>query len=178
MQPQELNEISATQIEEVLAEHNAQLAAKVLARTTNLSPSTFEVFVTDLLSKMGYKAFHNARYTSDDTDNGMIHGLILDPSTVSPLYIHAVKLSPDQTVGRADIQDFVDALADKGGKGIFATTALFSDSAEAYAQDERILLIDGPKLATLMISHNFCVNVEKVFEVKELDEDSFIDYES
>ena len=39
------------------------------------------------------------------------------------------------------------------------------------------MLIDGTKLAGLMIAHNFCVNVERVFEVKELDEDSFNDYE-
>ena len=83
-----------------------------------------------------------------------------------------------RTVGRADVQDFVEALADKGSKGIFATSANFSENAALYAQDERIMLIDGPKLASLMISHNFCVNVEKVFEVKEIDEDSFSVYEN
>jgi restriction system protein len=174
----QLNDTQPLELEDVLAKHNSQLAEKVLARTANLSSDTFEVFVIDLLSKMGYRAFHNARYTSDDNDNGMIHGVILDPKAAAPLYIHAEKLAPDKTVGRSDVQDFVDALADKGGQGIFATTALFSESAVSYAQDERILLIDGPKLASLMISHNFCVNVEKVFEVKELDEDSFNDYES
>ena len=164
------------ELEDILAEHNSQLAQKLLAKAAALPSDSFEVFVTDLLSKMGYKAFYNARYTSSDTDN-MINGVILDPKAAAPLYIHARKLSPDKIIGRSDVQDFVEALADKGGKGIFATTASFSDSASAYAQDERILLIDGQKLASLMISNNFCVNVEKVFEVKEIDEDSFNDYE-
>ena len=167
----------AGNIEEVLARHNAELAEKVLTRTAELSSDTFEVLVTDLLSKMGYRVFANARYTNGASDNGMIQGVILDSQDTVPIYIHAQKLSPGRVVGRADVQDFVEALADKGGKGIFATAAEFSESAVQYAQDERIMLIDGTKLAGLMIAHNFCVNVERVFEVKELDEDSFNDYE-
>ena len=170
--------IQSPSIEDIIARHNSELADKVLMRVAGLSSETFEVLVIDLLSKMGYRAFQNARYTSDESDNGMIQGVILDTQNPTPIYIHASKLSPGQTIGRADIQDFVEALADKGGKGIFATTAEFSENAITYAQDERIMLIDGQKLAGLMIAHNFCVNVEKVIEVKNIDDDSFSDYES
>ena len=169
--------IQSQSIEDVLERYNSELADKVLMRVAGISSETFEVIVIDLLSKMGYRAFQNAKYTNDEADNGMIQGVILDNKETVPIYIHAKKLSPGRTVGRADIQDFVEALADKGGKGIFATTAEFSDNAVVYAQDERIMLIDGAKLAGLMIAHNFCVNVEKVFEVKEIDEESFSDYE-
>ena len=110
----------AGNIEEVLARHNAELAEKVLTRTAELSSDTFEVLVTDLLSKMGYRVFANARYTNGASDNGMIQGVILDSQETVPIYIHAQKLSPGRVVGRADVQDFVEALADKGGKGIFA----------------------------------------------------------
>ena len=170
--------IQSQSIEDVIARHDSELADRVLMRVASMSPETFEVFVIDLLSKMGYRAFQNARYTNDEADNGMIQGVILDTQTPTPIYIHAQKLSPGHTVGRADVQDFVEALADKGGKGIFATAAEFSENAITYAQDERIMIIDGKKLAGLMIAHNFCVNVEKVIEVKEIDEDSFSDYES
>ena len=170
--------IQSQSIDDVISRHNSDLADRVLMRVSGLSSDTFEVFVIDLLSKMGYRAFQNARYTNDSSDNGMIQGVILDAQGTVPVYIHAKKLSPGRTVGRADVQDFVDALADKGGKGIFATTGTFSENAVTYAQDERIMLIDGTKLAGLMIAHNFCVNVEKVVEVKELDEDSFNEYEN
>ena len=80
-------------------------------------------------------------------------------------------------MGKADIQDFTKELADKGGKGIFATTANFSEQAKICANDERIMLIDGVKLANLMIANNFCVNVEKVFEVKSIDTETFSEYE-
>ena len=167
----------ALNIEDVFERHNAELADKVLMRAAGLSPEMFAVFVTDLPSKMGYNAFQTARYTSEADGSSMIQGVILDPKAKNPIYIHADKLSPGRTVGRSDMHDFADELAEKGGTGIFATTGEFSEQAGIYAQDERIMLIDGKKLAGLMLANNFCVNVAKVFEVKELDEDSFSEYE-
>ena len=162
-------------IESVIVRHNSELADELLAKITALSPESFEMLVIDLLSKMGYFAFRSARYTTDDSD--LIHGVILDNKTGANIYIQARKLSPDKTVGRADIQDFIDELSDKGGKGIFATTAAFSENARILADDERIMLIDGEKLASLMMTHDFCVNTEKVYEVKALDSEAFQAYE-
>ena len=127
---------------------------------------------------MGYRAFQNARYTTETSGSDLIHGVILeDKAGLTPIYIHARKLSPNRTVGRADIEDLAEALRDKGGKGIFATTGSFSEQAVVTAADERIMLIDGPKLAGLMAANNFCVNVEKVFELKAIDTESFSEYE-
>ena len=170
------NENNSAGIEDAIRVHNEELAEKVLSEMSELPPEMFEVFVIDLLSKMGYRAFHNARYTSDEAGNHLIHGVIIDDKTGAPIYIHARKSSSDKTIGRADMQDFIDALSDKGGKGIFATTANFSEQAEVLANDERIMLIDGMKLAGLMIAHDFCVKVEKVYEIKGLDTESFSEY--
>ena len=167
----------ALNIEDVFERHNSELADKILMRAAGLSQEMFAVFVTDLLSKMGYNAFQTARYTSESEGNSLIQGVILDPKAKNPIYIHADKLSPGKTVGRSDMHDFANELAEKGGTGIFATTGEFSEQAGIYAQDERIMLIDGKKLAGLMLANNFCVNVAKVFEVKELDENSFSEYE-
>ena len=171
------NEENSTGIEDAIRVHNEELAEKVLSHMSELPAEMFEVLVIDLLSKMGYRAFQNARYTSDEAGSDLIHGVIIDGKTASAIYIHARKSSPDKTIGRADMQDFIDALSDKGGKGIFATTANFSEQAEVLANDERIMLIDGLKLAGLMIAHNFCVKVEKVYEIKEFDTESFSDYQ-
>ncbi|MBQ3764193.1 MAG: restriction endonuclease, partial [Synergistaceae bacterium] len=153
------------------------LADEILMKTAALPSDKFEMLVIDLLSKMGYFAFQTARYTTESSGSGLIHGVILDQKTGANIYIQARKLSPGRTIGRADIQDFVDELSDKGGKGIFATTAIFSDNAKILANDERIMLIDGEKLASLMIANNFCVNVEKVYEIKAIDAESFSEYE-
>lgn len=166
-------------IENVLKKYNEKLAETVLEKTAALHQDTFRALVMDLLSKMGYRVFQNARYTNEAAGSDLIHGVILeDKAEMTPIYIQARKLSPEKSVGKADMQDFVDALADKGGKGLFATLGTFSEQAEICANDERIMLIDGKKLAGLMISHNFCVNTERIFELKSIDEESFSEYKN
>lgn len=174
---EEMNMNPSTGIEDAIRTYNEELAGKILSGISELPTEMFEVFVIDMLSKMGYRAFQNARYTSEETGSNLIHGVIIDDKTGAPIYIHARKSSPNKTIGRADMQDFIDALSDKGGKGVFATTGKFSEQAEVLANDERIMLIDGLKLAGLMISHNFCVKVEKVYEIKDFDAESFKDYQ-
>ena len=150
-----------------------------MKKVADLPSDRFEILVIDLLSKMGYFAFQTARYSNDTPGSELIHGVIIDnnnPGT-KPIYIQARKLSPSKTVGRADVNDFIEALKEKGGTGIFATTATFSEQAKITATDERIMLIDGSKLASLMIANNFCVNIDKIFEVKSIDLDSFGEYE-
>lgn len=179
IEPEESQEESQQGITQVLAQYNADLSEELLAKVSSIPSDMFEMLVIDLLSKMGYRAFQNARYTTESSGSDLIHGVILeDKPSLPPVYIHARKLSPERTIGKADIQDFADAIADKGGKGIFATTANFSEQAVITANDERIMLIDGTRLAGLMISHNFCVTVEKVFELKAIDFESFSEYEA
>ncbi len=166
-------------IEDVFKKYNADLTDEVLEKVAAIPSDRFEMLVIDLLSKMGYRAFQNARYTSETEGSDLIHGVILENKAgMTPIYIQARKLSPSKTVGRSDMQDFIEAITDKGGKGLFATTSNFSEQAVIAANDERVMLIDGKRLASLMIANNFCVNVERVFEVKSIDLDSFSEYEN
>lgn len=59
---------------------------------------------------------------------------------------------------------------------MFVTTAKYSSPAKEYADLQHIVLIDGTKLAELMIEHNFGVSVKKSFEIKVIDMDVFNDY--
>ncbi|MBR4195128.1 MAG: restriction endonuclease [Synergistaceae bacterium] len=169
--------MSSDSIDDVIARHNSELAESLLMKVAGLPSDRFEMLVIDLLSKMGYFAFQTARYTTESAGSDLIHGVILDNKTGANIYIQARKLSPGRTVGKADIQEFIDELSDKGGKGIFATTANFSENAKILANDERLMLIDGNRLANLMIANNFCVNIEKVYEIKAIDAESFSEYE-
>ncbi|MBQ2617670.1 MAG: restriction endonuclease, partial [Synergistaceae bacterium] len=169
--------MSTNSIDDAIAQHNSELADELLMKAAGLPSDRFEMLVIDLLSKMGYFAFQTARYTTESSGSDLIHGVILDNKTGANIYVQARKLSPGRTIGKADIQDFIDELSDKGGKGIYATTASFSENAKILATDERIMLIDGEKLANLMIANNFCVNVEKVYEIKAIDSESFSEYE-
>lgn len=64
-------------------------------------------------------------------------------------------------MGRPDIQAFVDVIAGCDCKGLFVTTAKFSRQAREYAERQHIVLIDGQKLAELMIEHDFGVSTRK-----------------
>ena len=165
-------------IEEMLEKYNEKLAGSVEDRIESLNQDNFCMLVMDLLSKMGYRAFQNARYTSEAEGSDLIQGIILENKAgMNPIYIHAKKLSRSKTVSKSEMLDFVNAIADKGGKGMFVTVGKFSKSAEDAAKDEGIMLVDGEKLAGLMIANNFCVNTERTFEVKALDDESFGEYE-
>jgi restriction system protein len=62
-------------------------------------------------------------------------------------------------------------------RGIFITTSSFSTDARTYADrvNARVVLIDGPELAQLMVEHNCGVKIEETFVLKQVDEDFFED---
>ncbi|HIT02873.1 MAG TPA: restriction endonuclease [Candidatus Caccocola faecipullorum] len=164
-------------LETAFNELYSQLAGDILHEVAKLTPSAFEQMAIDLLHKMGYGAFENAgRVTSASHDDG-IDGIIMeDRLGFSLIYIQAKKWDADSTVGQPELQKFVGAIAGRGGKGLFVTTAKFSQKAVEYANRQHIILIDGAKLARLMIEHNFGVRVKRVFEIKDIDTDTFNDY--
>ena len=46
-----------------------------------------------------------------------------------------------------------------------------------YANTHHIILIDGERLAKLMIEYNFCVSTRKTFEIKAIDTDALAEYQ-
>ena len=81
------------------------------------------------------------------------------------------------TWGAPEIAGFAGALAGKGAnKGIFITTSDFTKAAKDYdAAGFKIILIDGKRLAQLMIDHNVGVSTVKTYEIKRVDSDYFIE---
>lgn len=79
-------------------------------------------------------------------------------------------------VGRQEIQGFVGALAGKkANKGVFITTSSFNENATVYAAGlhQKVVLIDGRRLAELMIGHGIGVAEEHSYSVKKIDSDYF-----
>ena len=62
-------------------------------------------------------------------------------------------------------------------KGIFITTSSFTkDAVECISKfNSNIVLINGEKLAELMIRYNLGVSIKQSYEVKKIDEDFFLD---
>ena len=127
---------------------------------------------------MGYggSAFDSGFVTQKSNDGG-IDGIIReDKLGFDQIYIQAKRWNPEQTVGRPEIQKFSGALQDEGAsKGLFITTAKFSDGAKISAEKQHIVLVDGARLTKLMIEYNLGVTTTTVYEIKSIDSDFFSD---
>jgi len=92
------------------------------------------------------------------------------------VYLQAKRYAKDNTVGRPMIQQFAGALVGQGAsKGVFITTSSFSSGASEFAEDvpQRIILVDGEKLAKLMIQYGVGVRIERTVDIKRIDLDYF-----
>ena len=90
--------------------------------------------------------------------------------------MQAKKYEASNPVGRPDIQRFAGALqGKKAKKGVFITTSYFSKDALEYTQkiDTKIKLINGRKLAELMIESNTGASTVETIHIKRIDNDYF-----
>lgn len=162
---------------QALAQINEQLADDLLDEVMKISDQAFEQFVLDLMTSMGYGSVDTATQVTPFAGDEGIDGIIMeDKLGFDLIYVQAKHYAPDHTVGRPDIQAFVGAIAGRDGKGLFVTTSKFSKQAREYAERQHIVLIDGQRLAELMIEHDFGVSTRKVYKVKTVDTDLFNGY--
>ena len=110
------------------------------------------------------------KVTKKSGDEG-IDGIINeDRLGLDVIYVQAKRWK--DTVGRKEIQSFVGALAGKqANKGIFITTSTFATTATEYAQTvtQKVILINGPRLADLMIEHDIGVSTTRTIALKRID---------
>lgn len=170
------SETSEEVIESSYAVLRAQLASELLLRVRKASPTFFEQLVVDFLLKMGYggsraEAGRATRPTSDGGVDGVIDE---DRLGLDAVFVQAKRW--ENSVGEPQLRDFVGALhAHRARKGVFMTTSTFSDSARRYLEkvDFKISLIDGRKLAELMIDFGVGVSLAHTYELKKIDNDYF-----
>ena len=137
-----------------------ELTTKILDAVNGLTSSGFEQLVIDLLIKMGYEVFRNAKRR-----NGLfsIHALILeDRPGFHPLYVQMRKLERGSIITSWNMHGFSDAISRKG--------------AQDFAKEHKMILIDGNILARLMITNNFCVNIKEVVQIKSINTDALENY--
>lgn len=155
---------------------NNGLVANLLETLKTCSPLFFERLVVDLLLKMGYGGTRKEAGTAiGKSGDGGIDGIINeDRLGLDSIYLQAKRW--ENTVAIKEVRDFAGSLlSKKARKGVFITTSDFPKSAEEFVNsiDPRIILIDGKKLAALMIEHNVGVTPKEIFELKEIDNDYF-----
>jgi restriction system protein len=153
------------------------LSAELLTRTKSCSPAFFERLVVDLLLRMGYGGSRRdfGQAIGKPGDGGIDAVIKEDKLGLDAVYLQAKRWDTGQ-VGSKEIQAFVGALhGKKARKGVFITTSGFSKPAQDYVRDiqDKVILIDGPTLADLLIEHGVGVSTVATYEVKKIDTDFF-----
>ena len=156
----------------------ASLASELLGRVKSGSSQFFETLVVGLLIEMGYGGSRRdaGQAIGKSGDEGIDGVISEDRLGLDVVYIQAKKW--DGTVGRPDIQKFVGALhGRRAKKGVFITTGSFSAEAFGYVEkiEPKVVLIDGRRLASLMIDFNVGVTTTGTYHTKRVDSDFFED---
>ncbi|MCX6402472.1 MAG: restriction endonuclease [Actinobacteria bacterium] len=157
---------------------NSALAEDLLQRIREESPEFLERLVLKLLHAMGYGAstshLEHTGTSGDEGIDGIIH---LDQLGVDRIYVQAKRYQETGGIGRPAIQSFVGALEGKRAtRGVFITTSYFSKEAKNYVQEIKnfsVVLIDGEKLAALMLANGIGVETKQTYNLLVIDENFF-----
>src|SRR6266581_702713 len=171
--PDELLRSTVKQIETALKK---ELLDRILAAP----PAFFESLIVALLLAMGYGGSREeAGKIVGRSGDGGIDGVIdQDALGLDRVYVQAKRYVVDNAVSEPEIRAFSGSLgAAKANKGVFVTTSYFTQPAQNFAERHpfKIVLIDGERLAALMIRHNVGVRIDETLYLKKMDEDFFGD---
>jgi len=155
----------------------SDLARELLDQVRRSHWKFLERLVVELLTKMGYGGSRHdaAKVIGKSGDNG-IDGIINeDKLGLDVIYVQAKR--HEQPISEPQVRDFSGALDGKSAtKGVFITTSSFTKPADEYVArigNKKIILIDGQRLAELMIEYNVGVAIKETYEVKRIDYDYF-----
>ena len=157
----EISSNEATPPEEALHEVyqrlSGDLVTEILNKLRRSGTDFFQNVVVDLLHRMGLAGpDDDPHVVRSVATGGGFHGVIQeDYLGLDVIFLHAERRK--DTVTQPEVQRLVDVLkTTKARKGIFITTSVFALEAQIYLQtlDLRMALIDGSKLAQLMIDFN------------------------
>lgn len=172
---------SATPEERIDRTHReltAALESDLLDRVREMSPAFFEALIIDLLIAMGYGGGRGemGKAVGRSGDEGLDGIIREDALGLDVVYMQAKRYAHGSAVGRPEIQNFAGSLDGvRATKGIFISTSTFTSGAKEFVDRiaKRIILIDGPELARLMVEHKVGVRVRAVYDIKKIDEDYF-----
>ncbi|MBR0775331.1 restriction endonuclease [Bradyrhizobium diazoefficiens] len=168
------------QIDKAVKEIELALREELLDRIFAIEPVArralfFERLVLRLLVAMDY-GLGEADHLGGRGDGGVDGVIYLDALGLDRVYIQAKCYDREVLIQPSQVRDFSGSLDDKKTtRGVFITTAKFSRASADYVKgiQKQIILIDGEELAQLMIRHQVGVRVDRIVQVKKLDEDTF-----
>jgi len=151
----------------------SSLAQELLEKLRSVNPYEFEKIIGKLLSAMGYGEFEETTKSNDGGIDGIINQ---DELGLDKIFFQAKRYAENNSVTASNVRDFVGTLAlNKVQKGIFITTSKFPKDTENILEraQKTIILINGTRLANLMIKYNIGISIKNVYNIKEIDSDFF-----
>jgi len=175
-EPEPATQSPEEQINAGLASLRASVASDLLEIINRGTPEFFERLVLQVLHAMGYGQSEDDLQQTGKSGDGGIDGIIsLDRLGLEKVYVQAKRWQGQ--VGSPQIQGFMGALQLQGAnKGVLITSGAISGPAWDAAKQARgsVVLIDGPRLASLMIEHEVGVT-PRIVRVPSIDMDFFED---
>lgn len=157
----------------VLCQTNEQVRISLLNRLQDIDPVVFEGLMMQLFIKMGYQRHEGHHIATPTTHDFGIDGIInYDPLGTRQLYFQAKRYAPEHHVQRPEVDAFNGALARQQVEhGVFITTSDFTSGAKkAYAERNKITLVNGEELSRLLVQYELGVSSRSDVKVLELDE--------
>jgi restriction system protein len=156
--------------------HCGATVEELLSRLRACPPAFFEKAVLKLLRAMRYGGERGEGLVTGKSGDGGIDGVITeDKLGLDVVCVQAKRW--EATVGRPVVQGFVGSMdAYRARKGVVLTTSSFSHEAVEYVtkiEGKKVILIDGERLAELMLEHGVGVETDKVYELKKVSNDFF-----
>jgi restriction system protein len=154
------------------------LRQELLGRIHAQSAKFFEQLIIDVMLAMGYGGRRRdfAHRLGRKGDGGIDGVIEQDELGLDLIYLQAKRYKLNTRVPLSDVRDFAGSLdAHHATKGVFVATGKFTKAAGEFVGmvPRRIVLIDGMKLAELMVRHNIGVRIQESYQFKRLDGDYF-----
>jgi restriction system protein len=179
-------EAASVQIDEVDPEEKINMGYQEIKNTLieelrekllEVSPLKFEELVLDLIRSLGYGAKSgDIHHTGGSGDFGIDGIVYLDRLGLDKIYLQAKRYKLDSKISSTEIQKFFGALKGRqASKGIFLTTSSYQNSAKEYAKSvsDTLVLLDGSKIAELMIEAEVGVSFKRKIVIPVIDNDYF-----
>jgi restriction system protein len=165
-------------IDAALTDAETALAQQLVESLQAAPPVFFERAILAVMIGMGYgrsieEAASHVGGPGDEGIDGIIDG---DPLGLDRVYLQAKRYGRDKAVSAEEVRAFLGSLVAKGAsKGVLMTTSRFTQAAIEFARSlpYRVVLVDGPTLADLMIRYDVGVRAERQIVLKKIDEDFF-----
>jgi len=162
-------------LDNAFSQLKAELTQSLIQEIRAAAPSRFERLVVDLLLKMGYGGPSNEGWVVGGPGDEGIDGIINeDKLGLDVIYVQAKRW--EGTVGRRTVQEFTGSLeGQRASKGVLITTSKFSAEAQDFISKigKKVVLVEGSKLAELLIEQRLGVETVNTYDVMKVDRDYF-----